>query len=159
MITRSSAIAQTALDGARGASEREAAAGLLPLSLYVTSSYLFLLAGPSKAHRKPRRRICRLPDASQARCQESFGLLGRLTLAFFALGCCCCAACAAATKMPRKAVPARPRAAHVRPRKSDDECATFPYMGPPRVAQIPPEAAFLIVGCCARSPGLLRRRV
>ena len=142
------------------AGRRGAACSLNVAKTRASSAFTcFACLGTSKAHRKPRRRICRLPDASQARCQESFGLLGRLTLAFFALGCCCCAACAAATKMPRKAVPARPRAAHVRPRKSDDECATFPYMGPPRVAQIPPEAAFLIVGCCARSPGLLRRRV
>ena len=120
LITRSGTIAQTALDGARGRL-KERPRQALPLSLYVTSSYLFLLAGPSKAQRKPRRRICQLPDASQARCQESFGLLGRLYASFLCSGCCCFAACAAATKKPRKAVPARPRAAHVRRRKSDDE--------------------------------------
>ena len=68
---------------------------------------------------------------------------------------CCKASLGAATKKPRKAVPTRPRAAHVRPRKSDDEWATFPYIGPSRAAQSPPEAAPLTVGCCARAPGVL----
>ena len=139
-----------------------AAQGLLPNVAKTRASSAFTCfacLGTSKAHRKPQRRIRRLPDASQARCQESFGLLGRLTLVFLGCGCCCVADFAAAKKNPRKAVPARPRAAHVRPRKSGDECATYPHMGPPHAAPESSRGRALTVGCCVCTPGLLRRRV
>ena len=79
LITRSSTIAQTALDGARGASEREAAAGLLPLSLYVTARTCFCSADPSKAPRKPPGRIHGLLDAAQAAAKSPLDSWGWFT--------------------------------------------------------------------------------
>ena len=113
------------------------------------------LVGVSDAPKKLRGRLHRLTDAAQAPVKRLFGLL-KVGFALY-LGCCQTnkASLEAATKKPRKAVPARPRAAHVRPRKSDDEWATYPYIGLPRAAQSPPEAAPLTVGCCARAPGVL----
>ena len=113
------------------------------------------LVGVSDAPRKLRGRLHRLAGAAQAPVKRLFGLL-KVGFALY-LGCCQKqqASLGAATKKPRKAVPTRPRAAHVRPRKSDDEWATFPYIGPSRAAQSPPEAAPLTVGCCARAPGVL----
>ena len=89
------------------------------------------LVGVSDAPRKLRGRLHRLADAAQAPVKRLFGLL-KVVFALY-LGCCQNnkGRLGAATKKPRKAVPARPRAAHVRPRKSDDEWPTFPYMGPP----------------------------
>ena len=94
------------------------------------------LVGVSDAPRKLRGRLHRLTGAAQAPVKRLFGLL-KVVFALY-LGCCQITkpSLGAATKIPRKAVLARPRAAHVRPRKSGDEWATFPYMCPTRAALV-----------------------
>ena len=135
LITRSSTIAQTALDGA-GASEREAAAGLLPLACMLQARTCFCSTGPSKAPRMPPGRVHGLLDAAQAAVKSPLDSWGWFTPPTALLLVVFLLLVKPATKNPRKAVPARPRAAHVRPRKSDDEWATYPYIGPPRAALV-----------------------
>ena len=64
-----------------------------------------------------------------------------------------------ATKKPRKAVLARPRAAHVRPWKSGDECETFPHMCPTRAALVSSRGRALTVWRCLLCPWTVRRRL
>ena len=141
---------------ARGASERAAAAGLLPLSLYVTARTCFCSVGLSKAPRKPQRRIHWLPDAAEAAAKSLLGPWGRLLALCCPVGKTTNKASLLATNWPRKAVPTRPRAAHVRPWKSGDECGLFRTRGHARgtsVLQRPGPSPYYAVcaplGCCA----------
>ena len=145
-----------------GASEREAAAGLLPLACMLQARTCFCSTGPSKAPRMPPGRVHGLLDAAQAAVKSPLDSWGWFTPPTALLLVVFLLLVKPATKNPRKAVPARPRAAHVRPRKSDDEWATFPYMGPPRVAlespRVPrPHLRVLCERAWAAAPTRVRR--
>ena len=115
------------------------------------------LVGVSDAPRKLRGRLHRLTGAAQAPAKRLFGLL-KVVFALY-LGCCQNNKPAGfpATKKPRKAVPARPRKTHSRPRKSDGECETFPHMCPPHAAPESSRGRTLTVGRCARPWAAARR--
>ena len=115
------------------------------------------LVGVSDAPRKPRGRLHRLADAALKRLLRLFGLL-KLVFALWA-GVLPNSKASSAAKKPRKAVPARPRAAHVRPGKVTTSARPF-RTWVPRASHLQrprPHLRVLCVRAWAAAPTLMRR--